>query len=210
VQTATMWHYSMPDYAPYKNGSHHLSLTCTPHKAAAFAIAGEVFRSTPLYSDFDPGSPVEKVSENIMYSYEKDLSIYSSNEVYMHSGPVPGDELPRPNDGISRILGYGNSPLVEYDGKGLYSVNISGDKMAISIQPDARHLKPLWEMDYLVEPVTELEYQTRHIFTLELEGWDSQECKLYRINGGKQAEVPLMNLPLIQFEALPGDYLIIR
>lgn len=210
VQSATMWHYSMPDYAHYRNGSHHLSLTSTPHKAASFAIAGEVFRSTPLYSDFDPGSPVEKVSDNIMYSYEKDLSIYSSNVAYMHAGPVPFDELPGPKDGITKILGYGNSPLVEYDGKGIYSINISGDEMTISIQPDAHHLKPLWEKDYLVEPVTRLDHQTMHTFELELDGWGSQACKLYRVEGDNMQEVPLMNLPLIKFEALPGDYLIIR
>jgi len=87
----------------------------------------------------------------------------------------------------------GDSPFIEYAGKGAYTVDISGDELRISI-----------------EPVNQQDDTTSHLFTFELEGWDSQECKLYRITGDNHTEVPLMNLPLIQFEALSGDYLIIR
>ena len=39
VQCASMWTYTMQEYAPYHCGSHFLSLTCTPKKAASFIVA---------------------------------------------------------------------------------------------------------------------------------------------------------------------------
>ncbi|MFR6635497.1 MAG: hypothetical protein ACLUQ6_13115 [Alistipes onderdonkii] len=46
VRCASMWTYTMQEYAPYHCGSHFLSLTCTPKKAASFIVAGEIYKST--------------------------------------------------------------------------------------------------------------------------------------------------------------------
>lgn len=90
------------------------------------------------------------------------------------------------------ILGR-TAAMIDYSGKGTYTVDISGEELRISINA-----------------VPGQEDKSSHLFTFELEGWDSQECKLYRISGDSRIEVPLMNLPLIQFEAQPGEYIVIR
>lgn len=206
VQSASMWHYSMPAYAQYRNGSHHLSWTSTPHKAAAYAIAGEVFRSTPLYQEFDTNSPTEKISGNLMISFKKDLSIYSSEDVYMHSGEVAPGQKPLPVEGVRKIVGLKSSPLVEYEGTGIYSINIHENKINISIEPNVTHVKPLWGKDFLVEPVTILDTETSHPFTLLFDGWES--ATLFRVEGEKMVEQFISEE--LKFNALPGEYVIER
>lgn len=112
------------------------------------------------------------------------IIVYLAPVLLVLSIPACSNENTEQNDYVQ---------YAEYDGKGTYTIDISGDELKISI-----------------EPVNQKDDSTSHLFTFELEGWDSQECKLYRITGDNQTEVPLMNLPLIQFEALPGNYLIIR
>ncbi len=206
VQMASMWHYSMPRYAPYRNGSHHLSFTSTPHKAASYAIAGEVFRSLPLYKKYDTGSTTEKVARNYMYSYARDLSIFSSEDKYMYSGNVAAGELPKPVQGISRLLGYGSSPVVKYGGTGIYTLDISDSEIIVDIEPGTIQLKPLWGKDFLVSLVTRLDYSTPHTFKLCMDGWEKDECVLYRIEGNVESQVECGKSDSISFDAIPGKY----
>jgi hypothetical protein len=208
AQMATMWHYSMPRYAPLRNGSHMLSLTCTPRKAASFAVAGEIFRSLPLYHDYDTASTTGKVTENLMNSYEKDLSIFSSPETYMHSGEVPQGERPGPVPGVSRILGYESSPLVRYPGKGIYNIDVTEKEMHISIEPDAIRLKPLWGKDFLAGPVTRLDYGAIHPMELRIRDWDAADCGLFRLEGDRQVRMEFREGKGLKFMAQPGRYLI--
>ncbi len=209
VQSATMWHYSMPDYAPYRNGSHHLSWTSTPHKAASYAVAAAVFRNTPLYHDFDTESPTERSDETILISYEKDLSVFSSKDLFVHSGEVSASETTQPLDGVRRIIGFQSSPVVQYSGTGCYNVEVGDDQIRITIEPNAKQLKPLWGKGFLKEPVVELDYKSPHPFKLKIEGWNAGDCTLYRIEGGERTEISFSGGKL-QFDATPGEYLITK
>jgi hypothetical protein len=208
AQMATMWHYSMPRYAPLRNGSHMLSLTCTPRKAASFAVAGEVFRALPLYHDYDTASTTEKVKENLMYSYEKNLSIFSSSEAYMHSGKVPDGEHPGPVPGVRRILGYESSPMVSYPGKGIYNIGVTEKEISIMIEPDAIRIKPLWGKDFLAGPVTRLDDSAMHPLELRIEGWDAADCELFRVEEDRLVRMEFREREGLKFMASPGSYLI--
>ncbi len=210
VQMASMWHYSMPRYAPYRNGSHHLSLTSTPKKAAAYAIAGEVFRSLPIYHEYDTETTTEKVADNFMYSYEKDLSIFSSEQMYSYSGDVSPDDFPQPVKGVDHILGLGSSPVVSYDGTGIYSVHISDNSISIELEPNTEQLKPLWGKDFLVSLVTKLDYSTAHNFTLNIDAWDVDQCDLFRIVGEDKIKAEFAGNGKFSFDAVPGRYEVSR
>ena len=210
VQMASMWHYSMSRYAPYRNGSHHLSLTSTPKKAAAYAIAGEVFRSQPLYHEYNTESTTEKVSENFMYSYEKNLSIFSSEQMYSYSGNVSPGDFPQPVKGVDHILGLGSSPVVSYDGTGIYSVHISDNSISIELEPNTEQLKPLWGKDFLVSLVTKLDYSTAHNFTLNIDAWDVDQCDLFRIVGEDKIKAEFAGNGKFSFDAVPGRYEVSR
>lgn len=206
VQMASMWHYSMPRYAPYRNGSHHLSLTSTPGKAAAYAVAGELFRNRPLYHKYDTESPVEKQTSDYMYSYKRDLSAYSSSEVYIHAGDMIGDDGLQPKPGVKKVIGFGSSPLVNYDGNGIYSIDISEDEINIEIQPNTEQLKPLWGKDFLVSLVTKLDYSASHLFELNLDGWSAGNSELFRVEEGNEIKNEFLKQSALSFHAIPGFY----
>jgi hypothetical protein len=206
VQMASMWHYSMPRYAPYRNGSHHLSLTSTPGKAAAYAVAGELFRNRSLYHEYDTDSPVEKQTSDYMYSYKRDLSAYSSSDVYIHAGDMTGDNGLQPKAGVKKVIGFGSSPLVNYDGNGIYSIDISEDEINIEIQPNTEQLKPLWGKDFMVSLVTKLDYSASHLFELNLDGWSAGNSELYRVEEGNEIKNEFLKQSALSFHAIPGFY----
>ncbi len=210
VQMASMWHYSMPRYAPYRNGSHHLSLSSTPNKAAAYTVAGELFRSLPLYHNYDTISPLEKQTKDYMYSYKKDVSVYSSKDIYVHAGDMTGEDMIQPKDGVKEVIGLGNSSLVHYGGNGIYSMAISEDEIKVEIQPNTEQLKPFWGKDFLVSLVTKFDYLTPHIFTINNLEWDVTKCELYRMEGKSKNKMEFIGDDDLSFMAIPGKYLISR
>ncbi|NLR93965.1 glycoside hydrolase 5 family protein [Flammeovirga agarivorans] len=210
VQMATMWHYSMPRYAPYRNGSHHLSLTCTPHKAASYAVAGEVFRSMPLYHKYDVKKAVENTTDHFMYSFKKDLSIYSDKDNYFYSGDVAQNVDPQPSKDVKHVLGYGSSEVVKYEGKGVYRLDIADQEINLYIAPNAFELKPLWGKDWLVGLVTDLDTKSSHPMTIQLDKWNADNSKVVKIENGKEQKVKLTSKNGISFDATPGNYKVMK
>ena len=205
VQVATMWHYSFSEYAPYRSGSHVLNLNCTPRKAASFAVAAGIFEATPLLQEYNLDSPAERVSDDRMYSYRKDLGIFSSDDVYYYSGDVSADEQPKPPGNIREIVGQGSSPVVEYGGNGLYSVNIQDNQVEIFIAPDHEWVSPPWQRGKGL--VTRLDESVTHPFELKIGGDDISQGKLFRLENGKWYPGQLKDGRL-KFDARPGHYVI--
>jgi hypothetical protein len=204
-----MWHYLMPDYAQYINGSHVLHLKCTPRKAASFVVAGAMFNSLPLYGPYPKESTTEDVSENYMFSYEKDLSIYAGEGKYYYSNAVSGLERPGPGPGIREIIGCSDSPLVSYGGTGVYTVTVSEHQVSITIEPDYKWVKDPWQRDLYTGIVTELDHYAEHDFELNLEGWDTGNREVFRLEDGYKVKQPLKQNRL-KFSASPGKYIICR
>jgi hypothetical protein len=209
AQMACMWHYLMPDYAQYVNGSHMLHLKCTPRKAASFAVAGALFNTLPLYGPYPAGSTTEDLADNYMFSYEKDLSIYAGGDKYYHSNTVSGREQPMPGKEVREIIGYSDSPLVKYGGTGVYTVTVSGYQIEISIEPDFEWVREPWQRDLYTGIVTELDHYAEHDFELKLPGWDAGSCELFRLEDGYKVKQSFEHNKL-KFHARPGRYIICR
>jgi hypothetical protein len=210
VQVAAMWHYSLPGYAHKRNGSHMLNLKCTPRKAASFVVASKLFENQPLLEPYPPASTTERVTGYYMYSYRKDLSVFSSDEEYIYSGTHSPAEMPAPRKGITHVLGYGSSPVVKYCGSGVYDVAISGNRIEIHIEPNAGWLRPPWERDDLKFTVTALDYERLYLMELRLDGWEGNSgCTLFRVEEGDKIAKPFIG-KYLRFAAKPGDYLIER
>ena len=127
----------------------------------------------------------------------------------MYSNMVPDEVWPKPPTEVKHILGYGDSPLIYYQGTGIYTVDLSDNQISVRIEPDSKWLKEPWKRDLLVGPVTELDYNCKHTFELKLAGWDAGNCKASRIQNGNKAPVDFLDKGL-KFEVQPGDYLIER
>lgn len=137
MQLATQFDYDAMFLAPFNTnyGTHFMSLPYAPQKALSMKIASAVFREIPRYSDFGR-FPQSNTFGNFRIDYEKNLTelvsdrrfIYSNNTTTMPPNPAMLEE----------IAGYGNSPLVKYDGKGAYFLDrIKEGVWRLEVMPDA-------------------------------------------------------------------------
>ena len=143
-----------------------------------------------------------------MYSYNKDISAYSSKEIYVHAGDMIGEKILEPKKGVKKIIGFGDSSLVSYDGNGMYSLDISEEELDIEIQPNIEQQKPLWGKDFLVSLVTKLDYDTPRVMTLNIQGWSLENSELLKIENNKKVKAAFLNDKGLSFNALPGTYII--
>jgi hypothetical protein len=137
AQSAAMFSYDMLATAPYNLGwqTHCLNLVYTPQKAASAIIAGQVMRRIPRLQ------PVGPYPQNLRFgdfrvSYEENLSELVSSDLFYYSNntssrpPAPGK--------LRRVVGFGSSPTVRYEGLGLYFLDRIGDgAWRLEVYPDA-------------------------------------------------------------------------
>lgn len=176
VQMATMWTHTFNHYAPYQGGSHVLNLRTTPKKAASYIIAGEVFRSLPRNFEFELSDQTEDVFGDFALSFDKDLSVSRANNTFMHSGDIACCPLELTGT-PKQIVGYGNSPYVEYEGTGLYFINVLDESVEVELLPHSKRLRNIWEWHIDAQPYVELDSSTALPFELKLPGFRSISFK---------------------------------
>jgi hypothetical protein len=158
-------------YANTDYQTHFLNLVYTPAKAISFMIAGEVFRAVPRGTDFGsyPGSevfgplgpvddwarphatgqraaPVAGDTPAFRVSYEADVSEMVSARVFLHSGDT--DTSPPDPSALERLAGVGSSPVVRYDGTGVWFLDRLDDGVwRLEVYPDVA-----WVVDPFSRP----------------------------------------------------------
>ena len=210
AQIANMWTYSLTPTAERIGGSHHLNLYCTPQKAVSFMIAGHVFTQTPRLAPYDFAGDDKLVFGDCAVSFQHNLSLCASADTLMHSHTL-GDWQPLPMPpSVKRIIGCGNSPLVSYDGTGIYFIQISGDVLDLRINPDAKFIRPSWEnpRGNPHERTCELDSATMHRMELHLPGW-RDNLRLVCLDGDR-ATGTANHVSGGSFEIRPGHYQITR
>lgn len=209
VQAAQMWTYSLSAYAPYSAGSHVLSLTCTPRKAAGFIVANEIFRTTRLYEKYPIDSPNEQVTNHYAISKKRDISIYSDADKFYYSGDVTNWNPLTINDNVKEVMGYGSSSLVKYNGTGLYFIKEESGKLLLTILPDVEHIKNQWDSRQ-EGIITQLNYQANNKITILLKGWNKGNYSIYRVEEGVSIPYLHRNKDLANIPIHPGKYIIIK
>lgn len=209
VQAAHMWTYTLSDYAQYSAGSHVMSVTSTPRKAASFIVANEIFKTTRRYQEYDVNSPNEQVRKNYAISKKRNLAIYSDSEKFYHSGDVIDWNPVSVNDEVNEVIGYGNSQFVEYGGSGLYFLKKKGGKLFLTILPDVVHLQNQWD-SRLEGVITKLDYDAKNTMSINLKYWDKEPCSIFRLKDGEYISCILRDSPLTDFQIQPGEYIIVK
>jgi Cellulase (glycosyl hydrolase family 5) len=137
AQQATMFSYDMLATAPYNLGwhTHLLNLVYTPKKAASAIIAGEVMRNLPRLGSY--GSYPENTHfGDFRVSYEQDLGEMVTAEKFMYSNNT--DTFPPSAKSLKRIVGFGSSPIVKYEGQGIYFLDrIDSGRWRLEVYPDS-------------------------------------------------------------------------
>jgi hypothetical protein len=119
AQSATMFAYDMLQTAPFNLGwqTHFLNLVHTPKKAVSAVIAAEAMRRLPRMQAYG------RYPDNLRFgdfrvSYQDDMSELNADDTFMNAGDT---QTPSRNPkALGRIVGFGSSPLVAYEGTGAY------------------------------------------------------------------------------------------
>lgn len=137
AQFAAMFAYDMLATAPYNLGwqTHYLNLVYTPRKAVSAVIAAEAMRRLPRLRSYGP-YPRNTRFGDFRVSYEENLSELVTSDVFMHAGTTR--TAPPHPERLRRIVGYGSSPVVRYEGEGAYFLDrIREGVWRLEVYPDA-------------------------------------------------------------------------
>lgn len=137
AQSAAMFTYDMLATAPYNLGwqTHCLNMVYTPQKAASAIIASQVMRRIPRMTPVG-AYPANTRFGDFRVSYEENLSELVSNDLFYYSNTTRS-RPPHP-DRLRRIVGFGSSPLVDYEGLGLYFLDkLESGVWRLEVYPDS-------------------------------------------------------------------------
>lgn len=141
AQFAAMFSYDMHLTAPYNLGwqTHFLNMVYTPGKAVSAIISSEVIRIIPRYSEY--GEYPDNTSFGpFRVSYEENLAEMLTDEVFMYSNDTRSK--PFKPESLNKIVGYGSSPVVNYEGKGIYFLDrIKEGTWRLEVYPDAMNIR---------------------------------------------------------------------
>ncbi len=137
AQFAAMFSYDMLATAPYNLGwqTHCLNMVYTPQKAVSAIIASQAMRRIPRMQPVGP-YPQNTRFGDFRVSYEENLSELVGSDLFYYSNNTRS----RPPDAgtLRRIVGFGSSPVVHYEGAGLYFLDKIGDgAWRLEVYPDA-------------------------------------------------------------------------
>ena len=195
AQIATQWTYGLTAYVEYLGGSHVFNLKTTPRKAASFMVAKQQFKDVPTTYSYESRSSAVLHDGHLIYSG------WSDNDDWSLS--VLGKDRKSP----LTLTGVGNSPFVNYEGSGLYSIESSENGgLRLTILPDVEFIRPHWKEVHNGKPVVKLDSTNTHLFELSLPDF-VDTCWIYRKEGWRWKFIESVNGG-VRFDAQPGEYLI--
>lgn len=203
IQIATQFAYE-PGFLAAVNtdyNTHYMNLGYTPHKALGLMIAGEVFHRIPLNSDF--GSyPKNLEFGDFSLNYESDLALLNAEDKFLYSNST--EALPKSEENLKQIAGYGSSKLVKYEGKGAYFLDkLDKGLWRLEVYPDAVLVNNSFGRNSLQRELTVIKYNSWPM-QIELEDLGS-EFKVEAINNGNSHTGSSVDG---KFEIKPGTYLL--
>lgn len=137
TQFAAMFAYDMLRTASRNLGwqTHYLNLVYTPRKAMSAVIAAEAMHRLPRMRSYGP-YPANTRFGDFRVSYEENLGELVAADAFLYAGSTRS--TPPDPAALRRIAGYGSSPTVAYDGKGIYFLDKLRDGLwRLEVYPDA-------------------------------------------------------------------------
>jgi len=159
VQLAAMFAYDMLETSSRNLGwqTHYLNLVYTPRKAMSAVIAAEVMRRLPRTQSYGP-YPQNMKFGPFRVSYEENLSEMVTPEAFLHAGSTR--TAPVDASRLRRVAGYGSSPVVTYDGEGVYFLDrVREGVWRLEVYPDAVPVRDPFEMQRRDKIVTRAIYR---------------------------------------------------
>lgn len=145
AQAALMFAYDMQGTASRNLGwqTHYLSLAYTPRKAMSAIIAAEAMRRLPRMRSYGP-YPRNTRFGDFHVSYDGDLGELVARDAFLNAGSTR--TTPPDPAALRRVAGYGSSPVVTYEGEGVYFLDrIRPGVWRLEVYPDAVPVRDSFE-----------------------------------------------------------------
>jgi hypothetical protein len=137
AQFAAMFAYDMLETASRNLGwqTHYLNLVYTPRKAMSAIIAAEAMRRLPRLRSYGP-YPQNTRFGDFHVSHDGDLGELVARDAFLYAGSTRA--TPPDPAALRRVAGYGSSPLVTYEGQGIYFLDkVREGLWRLEVYPDA-------------------------------------------------------------------------
>ncbi len=205
IQWATHFSYD-PTYMAYANteyDTHYMNLVFAPQKALSLKIASEVFHQMPLYKNYG-NYPANLQFDGFRISYLDDLAEYVSIDKFFYTNDTKS--VPQNPHQLKEIAGYGNSPLVHYDGLGAYFLDkLDEGVWRLEVMPDAYWIDNLFGDNSLDKKVADVQWNPR---TMNVNLDDlGQSFTVQGLNEGNKTRLKTSEG---KFTIHPGSYLLSR
>ncbi|HEX8851596.1 MAG TPA: hypothetical protein VF761_18860 [Gemmatimonadaceae bacterium] len=146
AQFAAMFAYDMLGTASRNLGwqTHYLNLVYTPRKAMSAVIAAEAMRRLPKGKSYG-AYPANMRFGDFQVSDVENSAVLAAEDAYMNAGET---ELKPPRvERLTRVAGYQSSPVVHYDGEGVYFLDrVRAGVWRLEVYPDAVPVRDPFEM----------------------------------------------------------------
>ncbi|MFD1314214.1 hypothetical protein [Namhaeicola litoreus] len=203
IQIATHFAYDPTFLAPYNTeyNTHYMNLAYAPQKALGLKISSEVFRQIPLYQTF------EKYPQNLNFydfhiDYESDLAEYNTDTKFFYTNHT--QTLPKNQQKLREIAGFGNSRIIQYKGAGAYFLDKLGDgTWRLEVMPDALRVRDPFGKNSPEKIVTVIQWNENDM-TIHLNNLGNT-FSIKGLNEGNNYEANTSNG---QFKITPGTYLL--
>ena len=146
AQFAAMFAYDMLRTSSRNLGwqTHYLNLVYTPRKAISSVIAAEAMRRLPRLERYG-AYPANTRFREFRVSYQDDNAELLAADAFMHAGDTR--HMPPQPARLQRIAAYGSSPIVEYQGEGVYFLDkVRAGLWRLEVYPDAVPVRDPFEM----------------------------------------------------------------
>lgn len=160
VQLAAMFAYDMLATSSRNLGwqTHRLNLVYTPRKAMSAVVAAEAMRRLPRGGAGRP-YPQDTVFGPFRVSYGENLGEMAADDAFLYAGTTR-TAPPRP-ERLRRVAGYGSSPVVAYEGEGVYFLDrIREGVWRLELYPDAVDVDDPFRMQRQDKVVTRALYRS--------------------------------------------------
>ena len=137
TQMALMFAYDMQQTASRNLGwqTHYLSLSYTPRKAMSAIIAAEAMRRLPRMQQYG-AYPDNTRFGDFHIAAAGNLGELVASDAFLYAGSTTS--APKDPATLQRIAGYGSSPLVSYEGEGIYFLDkVRTGVWRLEVYPDA-------------------------------------------------------------------------
>ncbi len=145
AQFVAMFAYDMLGTASRNLGwqTHYLNLVYTPRKAMSAIIAAEAMRRLPRMRDYGP-YPQNTRFGDFHISADSSLGELVARDAFMYTASTSA--MPPDPKALQRIAGVGSSPVVRYEGTGIYFLDkVKPGVWRLEVYPDAVPIRDPFE-----------------------------------------------------------------